>query len=103
MLNLPARTAKPRETAVPDSHGLKLSLLVRPAESVAPGTRAVSIFLVNRRKPAGDEVKDKAFAFQAQLEIHPDTPFIARPDLRGLASEDWDDRIADLQYRETGE
>jgi hypothetical protein len=108
-LNLPARTAKPRETAVPDSQGLKVSLLVRPVESAAleaglsAGTRTISVFLVNRRKPAGDEVKDKAFAFQAQLEIHPDVPFIARPDLRGLASEDWDDRIADLQYRDTGE
>ena len=108
-LNLPGRTGKPRETAVPDSHGLKVSLLVRPVESAAleaglsAGTRTVSVFLVNRRKPAGDEVKDKAFAFQAQLEIHADIPFIARPDLRGLASEDWDDRIADLQYRDTGE
>ena len=108
-LNLPARTAKPRETAVPDSKGLKVSLLVRPVESAAleaglsAGTRTVSVFLVNRRKPAGDEVKDKAFAFQAQLEIHADIPFIGRPDLRGLASEDWDDRIADLQYRDTGE
>ena len=82
---------------------------MRPVESAAleaglsAGTRTVSVFLVNRRKPARDEVKDKAFAFQAQLEIHADMPFIARPDLRGLASEDWDDRIADLQYRDTGE
>ena len=30
-------------------------------------------------------------------------PLVARPDLRGLASDDWDDRIADLQYRDTGE
>ena len=108
-LSLPARMTKPRETAVPDSRGLKVSVLVRPVEAAAleaglePGTRTVSVFLVNRRKPAPDEVKDKAFAFQAQLEIRCDVPFLARPDLRGLASDDWDDRIADLQYRDTGE
>ena len=82
---------------------------MRPVESAAleaglpAGTRTVSVFLVNRRKPAPDEVKDKAFAFQAQLEIRADVPLVARPDLRGLASDDWDDRIADLQYRDTGE
>jgi hypothetical protein len=63
----------------------------------------VSVFLVNRRKPAPDEQKDKAFAFQAQLEIRADVPLVARPDLRGLASDDWDDRIADLQYHDAGE
>ena len=108
-LNLPAKTGNTRETAVPDSKGLKVALLVRPVESaaleagLAAGTRTVSVFLVNRRKPAPDEQKDKAFAFQAQLEIRADVPLVARPDLRGLASDDWDDRIADLQYRDTGE
>jgi hypothetical protein len=108
-LNLPAKTGNTRETAVPDSKGLKVALLVRPVESAAleaglpAGTRTVSVFLVNRRKPTPDEVKDQAFAFQAQLEIRTDVPLVARPDLRGFASDDWDDRIADLQYRDTGE
>ena len=108
-LTLPAKTGNTRETAVPDSKGLKVALLVRPVESAAleaglpAGTRTVSVFLVNRRKPAPDEVKDKAFAFQAQLEIRADVPLVARPDLRGLASDDWDDRVADLQYRDIGE
>jgi hypothetical protein len=108
-LGLPAKTGNTRETGIPDSKGLKVALLVRPVESAAleaglpAGTRTVSVFLVNRRKPAPDELKDKAFAFQAQLEIRADVPLVARPDLRGLASDDWDDRIADLQYRDTGE
>ena len=108
-LGLPAKTGNTRETAVPDSKGLKVALLVRPVESAAleaglpAGSRTVSVFLVNRRKPAPDELKDKAFAFQAQLEVRADVPLVARPDLRGLASDDWDDRLADLQYRDTGE
>jgi hypothetical protein len=108
-LSLPAKTGNTRETVVPDSKGLKVALLVRPVESAAleaglsAGTRTVSVFLVNRRKAAPDEQKDKAFAFQAQLEIRADVPLVARPDLRGLASDDWDDRIADLQYHDAGE
>lgn len=108
-LTLPVKLDTSIETAVPDSKGLKVALLVRPVESAAldaglpAGTRTVSVFLINRRKPAPDEVKDKAFAFQAQLEIHSDMPLVARPDLRGLASDDWDDRVADVQYRDIGE
>jgi hypothetical protein len=108
-LDLPAKTDKSIETPVPDSKGMKVALLVRPVESAVldaglpAGTRTVSVFLVNRRKPAPDDVKDKAFAFQTQLEIHCEVPLVARPDLRGLASDDWDDRVADLQYRDTGE
>ena len=65
--------------------------------------RTVSVFLVNRRTPKPDEKKDEAFAFQVQLEIHGDTEFLRRPDLRSFASEEWDERVADLQYRDTGE
>ena len=50
-----------------------------------------------------DERKDEAFAFQVQLEIRGDTEFLPRPDLRSLASGEWDERVADLQYRDTGE
>ena len=52
-----------------------LVLCVRPlalsgaaADLVPAGVRSVSVFLVNRRRPAGDDVRDEAFAFQASLE-----------------------------------
>ena len=104
-----AKTEKAIEMAVPDSRGMKLALLVRPVEAATldvalpAGARTVSVFLVNRRKPAPDEVKDKAFAFQARLEIRSEEPLVARPDLRGLVSDDWDERVADVQFRDTGE
>jgi hypothetical protein len=63
----------------------------------------VSVFLVNRRPPRPDERRDAAFAFQAQLDIHGDRPFVPRPDLRSLESDDWDERVADLQYRDAFE
>ena len=98
------------EQDVPDSAGLKLALSVRPVRDipafdgmVPKGTRSVSLFLVNRRRPAPDEVRDSGFAFQAALEVRCPQPFVSRPNLRGLESDDWDERVADLQYRDVCE
>jgi hypothetical protein len=101
-------TAKPIPTDVPDSDGLRLITSVRAVDAkntssslsqlVPEGTRSVSIFLVNYRRPAPDERRDEAFAFQARLILHMDQPFVSRPNLRGLELEDWDERVADLQY-----
>jgi hypothetical protein len=69
------------------------------------GTRAASIFLVNRRAPEETpELKDRRFAFQAGLTIESDTPFVPRPNPRGRQDDDDpDERIADLQYRDVME
>ena len=89
--------------------GLRAVLSVRPVASdgqeggLPPGTRSVSVFLVNRRPPAPDETRDEAFAFQTQLEVASDAPLVPRPNLRSLESDDWDERVADLQYRDVCE
>jgi hypothetical protein len=108
-LNLPA-SQKPAEQDVPHSDGLKVALSVRPVrdipafEGMVPkGTRSVSLFLVNRRHPVNDELRDTAFAFQAALEVRSEQPFVSRPNLRGLESDEWDERVADLQYRDVCE
>jgi hypothetical protein len=44
--------------------------------------------------------RDAAYAFQAELVLRADHPFVPRPNLRGLGSDDLDERIADLQYRD---
>ena len=106
-LDLSQASAKAREVDVPESNGLRIAYLARPVGALAaeagvpPGARTVSVFLVNRRTPAPDERKDEAFAFQVQIEVK--GQFLPRPDLRSLASQDWDDRVADLQYRDAGE
>ena len=85
LVTLPAQTAQPLEVAVPQSGGLMVDVAVRPVLTptseggLPPGTRSVSVFLVNRRAPAPDERSDDAFAFQAQLAIHGDCPFVPRP------------------------
>ena len=66
------------------------------------GTRSVSCFLINRRTP--DEAQpDRAYAFQAEIEVRTDEGFVPRPDLRGAHGGDWDDRVADLHYADTPE
>ena len=107
-VELPTSTDMPLLKPLRDSGGLELSISVRQLQTeflpeghvYLPGTRAVSAFVVNRRRSASDAIKDLAFAFQAELEVHCETPFIPRLDLAGLRSDDLDDRIADLQYRD---
>jgi len=109
-LTLRVKTHGPQEFDVPKSNGLKLALSVRPvliskaAKDLVPaGTRCVSVFLVNRRPPAADEIKDEQYAFQAELVAEADMDLVPRPNIRGLEDDDWDERVGDLQYRDAFE
>lgn len=68
-------------------------------------TRAVSVFLVNRRQSINGkgDLKDQAFVFQAGFVVEGDRPFVPRPNPRGGATEDYDERVADLQFRDARE
>jgi len=96
----------PRVYDVPRSEGLQLQAVERPVaaadleEHIPAGTRSVSIFLVNHRRPLDDE-SDRVYAFQPEIEVHSEEPFVPRPDLRGVQAEDWDEQMADLHYADT--
>lgn len=93
------------KVSVPNSRGVELVWSLRGVPDTGivgglpDGTRSLSVFVVNKRVPSPDEVSDEAFIFQAELEVTGDQPFVARPNLRSLESNDWDERVADLQYR----
>lgn len=70
---------------------------------VPPGTRSVSVFLVNHRPPAADVQRDVAYVFQPELRVSAREGFVARPDVHGQHSDDWDEKVADLQYRDAVE
>ena len=98
---------RPGDLVVPDSGGLTLHVDERPIRTdglagIPAGTRAVSVFLVNGRAPDDDD-PDRAYAFQAEIEVRGRQPFVPRPDPRGVQAADWDDRVADLHYAETPE
>ena len=99
----------PYQEPVPGSRGLILHVVARPVSAttfagrIPPGTRSVSLFLVNGRTSATDPARDEAFAFQAELEVRSAAPFVPRPDPRGVSGDDSDERIADLHYADTPE
>ena len=108
-LHLLPRTPPAARFGSKDSGGLDLVLSVRTIpphkglDLVAPGTRAVSVFLVNNRDSMTGIRRDEAYVFQVKLQLESDLPFVARPDLRGVISSDPDERVADLQYRDAFE
>jgi hypothetical protein len=111
VVRVAAMKSHKRVEPVPDSGGLDIETSVRavrrPEElpGLLAGTRAVSVFLVNRREPVEgrEELKDRSFAFQAGLVVEADRPFVPRPNPRGRDGSDPDERIGDLQYRDVME
>ena len=78
--------ARGQVTLKEELEGLHLRWNVRELPTdlgVAPGTRTLSVFLVNERH-ADVEFPDKSFVFQPELTIACDVPFEPRPDLLGV-------------------
>ncbi len=99
---------EPLHRPLPSSDGLDIVCLVRPtrvrAHDGETDTRAVSVFVVNRRPAAEpDDLADSACTFQVEMAVTADCPFLPRYDSRGLDSDDWDERLADLHYRDAAE
>lgn len=107
LVAVPLPTADGKPVSIPVSKsGLRIVVSARPiaADShgrLPAGTRAVCVFLVNSHAPT-----EKAYqgnAFQARLQIKSPLGFVPRPDLRGgddgSRKNDWDEQVADLQYR----
>ncbi|MBW4599045.1 MAG: DISARM system helicase DrmA [Calothrix sp. FI2-JRJ7] len=88
--------------SIPDSNGLQLVVSTRPVTSgelVPVGTFSVSVFLVNNRQPTNDKERDITYTFQTSLVINTPESLVPRPNLRGRDNNDWDESVADLQYR----
>ncbi|MGF1481831.1 MAG: hypothetical protein ACFB4I_20505 [Cyanophyceae cyanobacterium] len=104
-VDIPNRS-KPRSIEIPNSGGLQLVISVSPVSQIShlpAGTRTVSLFLVNHRLPAEGESRDRAYASQTALTVRSRTSFIPRPDPRGRDTQDRDEGIAYLQYRDSYE
>ena len=103
------RTGDEGPHAVPNSNELRIHVRARSIDTaklpeMPAGTRAVSVFLVNQREPAAEQaLADTAYAFQAELEIRSEQPFVPRPNPRRPRADDWDDQVGDLHYADTPE
>lgn len=94
----------PTTIPIPNSNGLQLVVSVRPitaTELIPALTRSVSVFLVNNRLPSSDKKqRDLTYIFQTSIVIRTPEPLVPRPNLRGRGDRDWDENVADLQYRD---
>ncbi|KAB7786367.1 DISARM system helicase DrmA [Methylorubrum populi] len=85
--------------------GLQLVVSARPTRSAAiDGAHrdlvAVSVFLVNARAEPLRRFGDVAFCFQARLELVCPQGFAARDDRASYNASEFDERLADLHYRD---
>lgn len=99
-------SARPLHTDLPDTGGMALVTSIRPVSfttGLPAGTRSVVVFLVNYRQANPDDRRDESITFQAGLTVRLAEPFVPRPNLRRLSGNDWDEQVADLQYRDTFE
>jgi hypothetical protein len=107
MLTLPASQEGPTHLEVPNSGGLRLVVTCRAADCAGaghrlpPGTRSVSVFLLNERKP-DERHAYHGYVFQTTLTLATPIAFVPRPDPRS-GGDDWDERIGDLHYRDVFE
>ncbi|MFO0675877.1 MAG: DISARM system helicase DrmA [Polyangiaceae bacterium] len=78
----------------------KLEVVPRAKEQGLPeGCRALSLFLVNERTPGDRGRLDAEYIFQVSLEVACATGFCPRPNRKDEKTLEWDDRVADLQFR----
>jgi hypothetical protein len=89
----------------PEAPGLSLKGKLATAEMphLAPGTRALSLFVVNERTGGEKGRWDEQYVFQVELTVAFAPGFVARPNLRDTDSTEWDERVADLQFRDRAE
>jgi len=87
---------------LPDAPGIWVVGRIETAEApgLEPGTRALSVFVVNRRSAPEKPPFDAQFLFQVRMELEHVPGLVARPNRQGEQARDWDDRVADLQFRD---
>lgn len=82
------------------AEGVYLAGKLETVDLPEPGTRALALFLVNRREPLPAGPQDARCLFQAGLEITCDQGIVARPNRADGEARDFDARVADLQFRD---
>lgn len=104
LVNVPLDAIKLKKSGgftVPESRGLVIRCELRETsmKGLEPGTRVLSLFLVNERT-AIEKDKDLSFAFQVRMELAYERGFVPRPNRRGESSEDDDQRVLALLFRD---
>ena len=85
---------------VPESRGLTLKgeLRTTSMDGLPPGTRVLSLFLVNERGSV-EKDRDTQFVFQVRLALRYAGGFLSRPNRRGEGADDDDQNVLALMFR----
>ncbi|MBN1654427.1 MAG: DISARM system helicase DrmA [Deltaproteobacteria bacterium] len=89
-----------------DTVGIRLigELALAPVMQGLPeGAQALSLFLVNRRAAGYKGFRDEQYIFQVEMQIACSQGILPRPNRAWELSEEWDERVADLQFRDCNE
>jgi hypothetical protein len=95
----PAKLAK--GVRIEELGGVSIEGKLGESSTPRPKTRALSIFVVNRRSAGERGRRDQQMLFQVSLEVQYAEGFLARPALR--RGSELDDLVASLQYRKVCE
>ncbi|WP_428266675.1 DISARM system helicase DrmA [Haliangium sp.] len=94
---------------VPNTAGLRLrgELRTTDIDGLPAGARVLSLFLVNERPAQSDDElggggrdRDQAFVFQVRLSLRYSGGFLSRPNRRGESTDDDDQRVLALNFRD---
>ena len=77
--------------------------VIRQPDGGQQEMRVVTIMLINRRPQLTNRASDLTTIFQARVEVTCAEGLLPRADLSGLNDDDFDRRLADLQYRDVAE
>jgi hypothetical protein len=91
---------------VPDTDGIRVVGELRAAPvmaGLAQDAQALSIFLVNRRATGDKGKRDEQHIHQVSMRIACAEGFLPKPNRTWEHSKEWDERIADLHFRNCNE
>jgi hypothetical protein len=100
---LPLRpSAIEKGVSLPDTPNVRVCGKLEDADApgLPPGTRALSLFVVNERTPGEKGRQDEQFLFQVEMELAFEPGFEPRPNRLGEGAGHPDDDTADLQFRD---
>ncbi|NUQ72871.1 MAG: hypothetical protein HUU21_04870 [Polyangiaceae bacterium] len=87
---------------LPNTVGIVLYGQMRAVEhvrGVPDGTSALALFIVNQRGPGVRGRRDEKMIFQVEMTVECPEGIVPRPDFSDEESDQWDQKIADLQFR----
>jgi len=99
-LELPLDRARIAAGVAVTQDGVYLTGKLETTDLPAPGTRALTLFVVNGRQPLPNGPQDERSLFQVSLEVHCKDGIVARPNRADGEAADLDSRVADLQFRD---